>query len=114
MIDIKNKKHLKQILSMYKTFSSIRAVEGSKWKLSYVFGNKAKLEKGSERLMTVKGGNLENPRIVTDNDVSGYYCFECICESRESAVEAADFLDNQLDEAEIEDTYDYPIQGEDY
>lgn len=114
MIDIKSKKYLKETLSMYKTFTSIRAVEDGKWKLSYVFGNRFKLEKGCEKLIAVRGSSLKETKIVMDKDVSGYYCFECICESRELAMGASDFLDNQLEEGPEEDVYDYPIQGEDY
>jgi len=113
MIDIKNKGYLKQALTMYKTFSSIRAVEDNKWKLSYVFGNRVKLEKAVKNFTDVRGKDAENPRIVQDKDVLGYHCFECVLETREEAIGAADFLDNYLDEVPEEDTYDYPIPGDD-
>jgi hypothetical protein len=114
MIDVKNKRYLKQILSMYKTFSSIRSVGDNKWKLSYVYENKYKLEKSVDKMLIIRGGELKDPKIFSDADISGYYCFECICESRESAMVISDFLDNQLEDATIEDIYDYPIQGDDY
>jgi hypothetical protein len=114
MTNTRNKEHLKQIFSMYKTFSSIRATEGNKWKLSYIFGNKTKLEKSVDKLLRVRGGEINESRIVADMDLRGYYCFECICETMESATDFSYFLDNQLDEVIAEDTYDYPIQGDDY
>lgn len=113
MIRESNKNHIKQILSMYKTFSSIRAMEGNRWKLSYVFRNKLKLEKSVDKLISVRGAGLKEAKITPDNDLLGYYCFECFCETRDDATDASFFLDNQLDEILAEDTYDYPIQGDD-
>jgi hypothetical protein len=99
---------------MYKTFASIRSVEGNKWKLSYVFGDRSKLEKAVEKFLYIRGKGLHDQKIINDRDVPGYYCFECIFETREDAIDASEFLDNYLDEVESEDTYDYPVRDEDY